>query len=107
MDRLNQLYLGRSGTPTKLRPESKRWKLPSGCRWKLPEVFDVEKESESRRDRYGDTDFGRGCLMARRLVERGVRMVQVYFGNSQPWDSHEDIRSHRGLARRRILRSPR
>jgi len=64
-----------------------------------PEAFDLDKEKESTRERYGDSEFGRGCLLARRLVERGVRMVQVYFGNSQPWDSHEDIRSHRGLAR--------
>ena len=37
--------------------------------------------------------------MARRLVERGVRMVQVYFGESQPWDSHTDIMDHRKHAR--------
>ena len=36
--------------------------------------------------------------MARRLVERGVRMVQVYFGNGQPWDNHDDILIHRKLA---------
>ena len=35
--------------------------------------------------------------MARRLVERGVRMVQVYFGNGQPWDNHDDILIHRKL----------
>src|SRR6185312_16857194 len=43
-------------------------------------------------------DFGRGCLMPRRLVEKGVRMVQVYFGNFQPWDNHDDIMIHRKLA---------
>ena len=42
--------------------------------------------------------FGRRCLMARRLVERGVRMVQVYYGNGQPWDNHDDIMIHRKLA---------
>ena len=36
--------------------------------------------------------------MARRLAERGVRMVQVYFGNGQPWDNHDDILIHRKLA---------
>src|SRR5205085_8662335 len=40
----------------------------------VPDVFDVSKESESVRARYGDSDFGRGCLMALRLVEKGVRM---------------------------------
>ena len=38
--------------------------------------------------------------MARRLLERGVRMVQVYFGNFQPWDNHDDIELHRPLAAR-------
>ncbi len=37
--------------------------------------------------------------MARRLVEKGVRMVQIYHGNGQPWDSHDDIQAHRPLAR--------
>lgn len=64
-----------------------------------PEVFDLGKESPATRERYGDSAFGRGCLMARRMVEKGVRMVQIYFGNSQPWDAHEDIQSHARLAR--------
>jgi hypothetical protein len=66
----------------------------------VPEVFDVMKEPEAVRTRYGDSDFGRGCLMALRLVEKGVRMVQIYYGNSQPWDSHEDIQAHKANARR-------
>ena len=66
----------------------------------VPEVFDIAKEPESVRTRYGDSDFGRGCLMALRLVEKGVRMVQIYYGNSQPWDSHEDIQAHKANARR-------
>ncbi len=64
-----------------------------------PEVFDLARESPAVRARYGDSAFGRGCLMARRMVEKGVRMVQIYFGNSQPWDSHEDIQAHGRLAR--------
>jgi hypothetical protein len=99
MDRLNQLYLGRSGVHPKLRTGVEAMEVAFRMQVEAPEVFNIEKESESTRARYGDSDFGRGCLMARRLVERGVRMVQIYFGNSQPWDSHEDIRSHRGLAR--------
>lgn len=64
-----------------------------------PDVFDIGKESDSTRAGYGDGDFGRACLMALRLVERGVRVVQIYFGNWQPWDSHEDIMVHEKLAR--------
>jgi len=65
----------------------------------VPDVFDINRESDAVRASYGDTDFGRGCLMALRLVEQGVRMVQVYFGNYQPWDSHDDIMMHAGRAR--------
>ena len=63
-----------------------------------PEVFDLTKESEVTRTKYGNTNFGRGCLMARRLIEKGVRTVQIYFGNFQPWDNHDDIMRHKVLA---------
>ncbi len=65
-----------------------------------PEVFDVSREPESVRTLYGEGDFATGCLMARRLVERGVRIVQVYYGNGQPWDNHDDILQHAKLARK-------
>ena len=52
------------------------------------DVFDIRKESEAIRDEYGDTPFAHGCLLARRLVERGVRTVHVYYGPGQPWDDH-------------------
>ena len=64
-----------------------------------PEVFDISKETRSHVVRAtASNDFGRGCLMALRLVEHGVRIVQVYFGNFQPWDSHDDILVHAKLA---------
>jgi uncharacterized protein (DUF1501 family) len=62
------------------------------------DAFDVRKEPASVRERYGKGDFARGCLLARRLVERGVRMVQVYYGDDQPWDNHDDILKHKRLA---------
>jgi hypothetical protein len=99
LDRLNKLYLGRSEQQPKLAEGVQAMEVAFRMQTEAPEAFDLAKESEPTRERYGDDDFGRGCLLARRLVERGVRMVQVYFGDSQPWDSHEDINSHRGLAR--------
>jgi hypothetical protein len=57
------------------------------------EAFDVGLESASTQSMYGETPFGRSCLLARRLVERGVRFVQVYYvtkNNKQPWDTHSD-----------------
>ena len=56
-------------------------------------AFDVSREPEKLRDEYGRTPFGQSCLMARRLCERGVRFVQVYYvlkGSKQPWDTHKD-----------------
>ncbi len=50
-------------------------------------VFDLSQEPESIRNAYGDSNFARGCLLARRLVETGVRCVEVSLGN---WDTHEN-----------------
>ncbi len=62
-----------------------------------PEAFDLHRESEATRQLYGigtqPTDiFGRQCLLARRLVERGVRFVQVYDSSATGWDHHSHIR---------------
>ncbi|HET6574684.1 MAG TPA: DUF1501 domain-containing protein [Fimbriiglobus sp.] len=50
-------------------------------------AFDLSEEKKERRDRYGRTLFGQGCLLARRLVERGVPFVEVTLGN---WDTHQN-----------------
>jgi hypothetical protein len=62
---------------------------------KVREAFDLSKEPASLRDRYGRTTYGQSCLLARRLVEAGVRFVNVYFapniggqGNTGGWDTH-------------------
>lgn len=52
------------------------------------EAFDVSQESAATQSAYGTGHFANGCLLARRLVERGVRFVQVYYGDGQPWDTH-------------------
>jgi hypothetical protein len=54
------------------------------------EAFDLSSETAATHAEYGESPFSRGCLLARRLVERGVRYVQVYYGNGQPWDTHND-----------------
>ena len=57
------------------------------------EAFDVRTESKETREMYGETPFSNSCLIARRLLESGVRMVQVYYvtdKNKQPWDTHSD-----------------
>jgi hypothetical protein len=63
------------------------------------DAFDVTREPQTVREEYGDTIHGRQLLIARRLLERGVRIVQCYHGDVQPWDSHDHIdKNHRALA---------
>lgn len=63
------------------------------------EVFDVTREPKHIRDMYGPGVQARQMLIARRLVERGVRMVQLWHGEGQPWDNHDKIEEgHRNLA---------
>lgn len=64
------------------------------------EAFDIGRETKEMREAYGDTTQGRQMLIARRLVERGVRYVQTYHGAGQPWDSHNKLEDgHRRLAK--------
>jgi hypothetical protein len=54
------------------------------------DAFNVAREPAAIRAEYGASHYANACLLARRLVERGVRFVQVYYGNGQPWDTHRD-----------------
>lgn len=64
------------------------------------DAFDVTREPKHVREAYGETTHGRQTLIARRLLERGVRYVQLWHGEGQPWDHHSDIekriRQHAG-----------
>jgi uncharacterized protein (DUF1501 family) len=97
---LNRRHMEISGTDPQLEASIQSAEIAYRMQTEAPDAFDITKEPESVRERYGNGDFARGCLMARRLLERGVRMVQVYFGNFQPWDNHDDIELHRPLAAR-------
>ncbi len=55
------------------------------------DAFDLRGEPASVREQYGMTPYANGCILARRLVERGVRTVHVYCGGGQPWDDHNRI----------------
>ena len=64
------------------------------------DAFDISKEPKSIRDLYGKGIHVRTTLISRRLVERGVRYVQLGHGAGQPWDSHDDLEvNHRKLAK--------
>ena len=96
---LNRSHLKRRRADSQLETAIQTMEIAFRMQAEAPDVFDISKESEATREHYGDTDFAKSCLMARRLVERGVRVVQIYFGNLQPWDNHEDIMVHRANAR--------
>jgi hypothetical protein len=95
---LNELQIERDGSDTQFEASIQAAEIAFRMQSEAPEAFDISREPEAVRARYGESDFGRGTLVARRLIERGVRMVQVYFGNSQPWDNHDDIMLHQKLA---------
>ena len=54
------------------------------------DAFDISLEPTKTREMYGKGHFANGCLLARRLAERGVRFTQLYYGNGQPWDTHSN-----------------
>ena len=63
------------------------------------DAFDVEKEPQYIRDAYGKGIYAKQLLIARRLLEKGVRFIQLYHGAGQPWDTHDDLEvGHRNLA---------
>jgi hypothetical protein len=71
-----------------------------------PDAVDISHESEATKRMYGigeakTTEFGTRCLLARRMIERGVRFVQLYSGDTNGWDAHEDVlKNHTDYAAR-------
>lgn len=99
LDRLNRLHIEREKeADAQLEASIQSMETAYRMQTEAPDVFDLGKENERVRKRYGNSDFGRACLMSLRMVERGVRVVQVYFGNQQPWDTHTDIQDQAKLA---------
>ena len=100
LDRLNRKYVDRAGHDPQLESAVQSMESAFRLQAEAANIFDIRKEPEKIRERYDVSDFGRGCLMALRLVQNGVRMVQIYYGNGQPWDNHDDIRVHAKLAQK-------
>ena len=91
----NQEHLDRHFANPELQARIDAYELAFRMQAEVPEVLDLERESEETKDMYGLNDeaarsFGTRCLMARKLVEHGVRFVQLYTP-SQSWDGHVDI----------------
>lgn len=102
--KLNAGHLAATGTDDVLEARMRSYELAARMQLAVPEVTDVTGETEATREDYGldaenTRDFGRNCLLARRLLERGVRFVQLFsggaFGNPRiNWDGHENVKEN-------------
>jgi hypothetical protein len=88
---LNRRHLSLRGGDTTLEARIASYELAYRMQTAAPQVVDLNRETQTTRDMYGG-GFGESCLIARRLVERGVRFVQVYNRGSRrgDWDAHKD-----------------
>jgi hypothetical protein len=106
LNQINREHLESRSGDSRLEARIASYELAAKLQSSAPEVLDISKETPATRSLYGiddkvTEDFGRNCLVARRMLERGVRFVQVWSGadNGFPrrnWDSHEDIAKDHG-----------
>jgi hypothetical protein len=99
LSKINQMHLEkRGGVDNQLETRIQSLEMAFRMQFEAQEVFDLNHEPKNIREGYGSSPFAQACLTARRLVERGVRVVQIFTGGGQPWDNHDDIAQHRQLA---------
>ena len=98
MRRINEAHRQDRGDP-RLESRIQSFELAFRMQMEAADAFDVTQEPQHIRLMYGEGVHGRQTLIARRLLERGVRMVQLWHGAGQPWDNHDNIETnHRRLA---------
>lgn len=96
---LNRRHLEQRPDEADLEARIHSFELAYNMQTAATDAFDVQQEPEHILKMYGDGPQNRQLLLARRLVERGVRFVQTWHGGGQPWDSHGNIASaHRNVA---------
>jgi uncharacterized protein (DUF1501 family) len=91
--RINEIHLQQRQSDAALETHIRGMELAYQMQTEASEAFDIQGETIQTREIYGETTFGRSCLLGRRLLERGVRCVQVFYvkdGQKQPWDSHRN-----------------
>lgn len=88
IERFNHRQLAAAGDDPALEARIRAMETAFRMQFAAGEVFDIGSETQSTQNAYGATSFGRSCLIARRLVERGVRYIHVELGG---WDHHENI----------------
>lgn len=110
---VNQSHLEQSGQEASLAARLKSYALAARMQLAVPQVANLSKETEETLKLYGvdnraTMDCGRRCLLARRLLERGVRFVQVYSGGAiagtprHSWDAHENVKENHSAEALRI-----
>lgn len=115
LDALNALHLQKSGHEDALAARMQSYALAAKMQLAVPAVADLSKEPAKLKAEYGlddprTADCGRRCLLARRLLEKGVRFVQVYSGGPiagsprTSWDAHENVQENHGAEAVRIDR---
>lgn len=90
---MNRKHAARRQNDSELNGQIKAMETAFQMQKRAMTTFDISREPEHVRAAYGDSTFARSCLLARRLVEDGVRFVTVYYTNNknnQPWDTHSD-----------------
>lgn len=96
---LNARHQAARAADAQIEARIQSFELAYRMQMEAADAFDILREPEPVRARYGDGVQARQLLIARRLLERGVRFVQVWHGAGQPWDNHDDIEdNHRRLA---------
>jgi len=98
--RMNEMHLDARPGDAQLEARLQTFELAYRMQSEATDAFDFNREPLALRERYGNTTHGRQLLITRRLLERGVRFIQVWSGAGQPWDNHDGLeRNHRNLAR--------
>ncbi|HEX6984710.1 MAG TPA: DUF1501 domain-containing protein, partial [Planctomycetaceae bacterium] len=96
---LNRRHAAERKGEAALEARIESFEIAYRMQFQAADAFDVSREPKHIQEMYGPGVHARQCLIARRLVERGVRMVQLWHGEGQPWDNHDDIEvNHRRLA---------
>jgi hypothetical protein len=96
---LNEKHLKDRSNDAQLEARIRTFELAFRMQTEAADVFDLSKETKKIREQYGDTVIGRQLLLTRRLIERGVRVVQLWSGAGQPWDNHDGLATqHKKLA---------
>ncbi|HAL70881.1 MAG TPA: DUF1501 domain-containing protein [Verrucomicrobiales bacterium] len=96
VNQFNTMHQAQRGADSHLDARIRAYELAFRMQTAAPNAVDISEESEATKNLYGLDDpttqeFGTRCLLARRMIELGVRFVQLYSGDTNGWDAHEDV----------------